>query len=314
MRGERGFALVITLIVTALLVALLVEFVNEVYVDTSHSHNFVASQQAAILAESGIDGGVKLLQFAALGRQGQNYSSLSEIWAKPQSYDSGEGTVTITIEEESGKMNLNQATSPNGTDNSNQTSAMALRLIRNLNLSSDLFDALMDWVDENDTPRSGGAESSYYTTLKFPYHAKNARLETVEELALVKGFTPEVLTALRPLVTVYGSSDNNEPVTKINVNTAPREVLASLDDKMSDDLVNRILDYRKTTPIKNLADFNSIAGIDAVSTGFVDKITFGGNVYRIHAEGKVGESVAVAEAVIRIAGLSLPGFLYWREY
>ena len=85
MKGERGFALVITLIVTALLVALLVEFVNEVYVDTSHSHNFVASQQASILAESGIDGGKQLLQFASVLRMGANYSSLTEVWAQPQS-------------------------------------------------------------------------------------------------------------------------------------------------------------------------------------------------------------------------------------
>ena len=313
-KRERGFALVITLIVTALLVALLVEFVNEVYVDTSHSHNFVASQQASILAESGIAGGVKLLQASAILRGGQNFSSLTESWAKPFNYDAGEGTITITIEEESGKMNLNQATSPNGTDNQNLTSAMAQRLFSNLKLSPDLFDSLMDWVDENDAPRAGGAESSYYLTLKAPYKSKNARLETVEELALLKGYTPEVLTKLRPLVTVYGATGNMELVTKINVNTAPREVLAALDQRMSEDLVNRILDHRKTTPIKTLADFNGIAGVDTVSTGLVDKITFGGSVYRIHAEGRVGESVSVAEAVVRSAGLSKPVILYWREY
>ena len=306
MRGERGFALVITLIVTALLVALLVEFVSEVYVDTSHSHNFVAAQQASILAESGIDGALQLLQFSSAMRMGQNYSSLTEPWATPQSYDSGNG-----IEEESGKMNLNQATSPNGTENANQTTAMARRLFTNLQLSTDLVDVLLDWVDENDAPHAGGAESSYYLTLKPPYQAKNARLETFEELALLKGYTPEILAKLKPLVTVYGGAGNNEYVTLINVNTAPREVLAALDPKMSDDLVNRILDRRKTTPIKDLADFNSIAGIDAISTGFVDKITYSGSVYRIHAEGRVGESVSVAEAVVRLPG---PTYLYWREY
>ena len=314
MRGERGFALVLTLIVTALLVALLVEFVNEVYVDASHSHNFVAAQQASILAESGIDGAIKLLQFSASMRMGQNYSALTEPWAKPQNYDSGNGTVSITIEEESGKMNLNQATSPNGTENSNQTTAMARRLFANLQLSPDLVEVLKDWVDDNDAPNAGGAESNYYLTLKPPYQAKNARLETVEELALLKGFTPEILAKLRPLVTVYGGVGNNELVTTINVNTAPGEVLAALDPKMSEDLVNRVLEHRKTTPIKNLADFNGIAGIDAISTGFVDKITFGGSVYRIHAEGRVGESVSVAEAVVRMPGLSQPSFLYWREY
>lgn len=311
MRGERGFALVITLIVTALLIALLAEFVNEVYVDASHSHNFVASQQASIIAESGIQGGYTMLKISALQRAGANYSTLADMWAKPFSYDTDEGTVTVTIEEETGKLNLNNATTDNG--NENEYTLMAKRLFSNLKLTPELTDPLMDWADLDDTPHPSGAETSYYTTLKAPYRAKNTKLDTVEELALLKGYTPEIVAKLKPFVTVYGSSDN-EFGTKINVNTAPKELLQALSESMTEDLANRIIDWRKTNPIKNLSDFNSIAGISAVSTGFVDKITFGGNVYRIHAEGKVGESTAVAEAVVRVSGSSVAPPIYWREY
>jgi general secretion pathway protein K len=312
MKGQRGFALVITLIVTALLVALLVEFVNEVYVDTSHSHNFVASQQAAILAESGIAGGVKLLQISSFGKS-DNYTSLSDPWAKPMNYDAGVGTITITIEEESGKFNLNTATSSKSVL-LNPYAMIAQRLLKNMEISIDLVDVLMDWVDDDDAPLAGGAETTYYSTLKAPYRAKNARLETFEELALLKGFTPEILTKLRPCVTVYGTSSNLEPVTKINVNTAPKEVLAALDDAMNEDLVKRILEYRKTRPIKNQADLYSITGMDSIGPKIVTNITYGGSVYRIHAEGRVGESISVAEAVVRTAGMSKPAILYWREY
>jgi len=309
MRGERGFALVITLVVTALLVALLVEFVNEVYVDASHSHNFVASQQAGMLAESGIAGGIKLLQVSSALRMGEQYSSLLEPWAKPQTFDSGAGSVTISIEEESGKLNLNTATSTNGT--ANDYTQMAVRLLTRMKLSTELTDALMDWVDENDTPLPGGAETSYYGTLKLPYAAKNNRLETVDELALLKGFTPAILTKLRPCVTVYGSSDF-ELATRININTADRDVIAALDEKLSDDLVERILDYRKTRPITNL---NSIPGLDVLAANLSLKVGYIGNVYRIHAEGRVGESVSRAEAVVRTAGGTTPPVvLYWREY
>jgi general secretion pathway protein K len=311
MRGERGFALVITLVITALLIALLAEFVNEVYVDTSHSHNFVASQQAAILAESGIEGGKQLLKYSAVLRMGQNYSSLTEIWAKPQSYDAGEGTVTISIEEESGKLNLNSATNDTGVNN--PLTEVAKRLVLNLKLSSDLVDVLMDWVDTNDQPRPGGAESSYYSTLKAPYKAKNARLDSVEELGLLKGFTPEVLAKLRPLVTVYGNTDSSMESTAVNLNTAPREVLLALDDAMSEDLVQRILDYRKTSVIK-IDTAKTITGLDTVLPKISTKVTYGGTVYRIHAEGKVRDSTSVAEAVVRIGGIGEPAVLYWREY
>jgi general secretion pathway protein K len=309
MRQERGFALVITLIVTALLVALLVEFVSEVYVDTSHSHNFVASQQAGILAESGIAGGIRLLQVSAYQRTGGNYSSLLELWAKPQVYDSGDGTVTISIEEESGKLDLNSATSQTGTPVPFYKDT-ALRLLTKLKLSQDLYETLMDWVDADDTPLTSGAETSYYSTLKPPYQAHNDRLETVEELALVKGFTPPVLATLKSCVTAYGSVRGGPPVP-ININTAPKELLAALDDKlMSGHVVDDIMEARKTKVFKTLSDVPGLEGF----TQLQGKITFQGSVYRIHAEGKVRESVSVVEAVVTNINQPKPTVLYWREY
>jgi general secretion pathway protein K len=307
MREERGFALVITLIVTALLVALLVEFVNEVYVDTSHSHNFVASQQASVLAESGITGGLKLLQYAATLRNGQTYSSLREIWAKPRFRDAGLGTITISIEEESGKLDLNSATSETGVPDTFYSTAME-RLLKNLELAPELYDALKDWRDTDHTPRPSGAETSYYTTLKPAYQAHDNKLDTFEELALVKGFTPQVLTKLRSCVTVYGAQTGNV-VAHININTAPKELLAALNDKlMSGDLVQRILDYRKDHDIKDLGEIPELANL-----GLGINVVCRGTVYRIHAEGRVGESVSVAEAVVDMDA-SPPKFLYWREY
>lgn len=137
----------------------------------------------------------------------------------------------------------------------------------------------------------------------------------MEELALLKGVTPELLIKLRPCVTVYGT-DQVDLATKVNVNTAPKEVLAALDEKLRDDLVDRILEYRKTKPIKGPGDINSIPGLDTVWPNVVDKLTFSGNVYRVRAEGRVGESVSTAEAVVRIAGGigARPEVLYWREY
>lgn len=309
MRGEKGFALVIALVVTALLVALLVEFVNEVYVDTSHSHNFVAAQQAGILAESGVQGGIKLLQVSNALRMGGNYSSLLEPWASPQSFDAGNGTVSIAIEEESGKLDLNSATSPTGTPDVFSHDTM-LRLLDNLKLSRDLYEPLADWADTDETPRPNGAEGNYYRTLKPPYRTRDNKLETFEELALVKGLTPQVLTQLRSCVTVYGSANGVAP--QININTAPKELLASLHEDMTrGDWVEKILEYRKTKVIKNLAD---VFGADPVGSALAVKVNCKGSIYRIRAEGKVGESVSIAEAVVTNVEDNKPTVLYWREY
>ena len=52
MRGEKGFALVLTLIVTALMVAALVEMIHQVYVDIVPEQGL--SRRSAGLAAGGI--------------------------------------------------------------------------------------------------------------------------------------------------------------------------------------------------------------------------------------------------------------------
>jgi len=309
LKNERGFALVLTLIITALLVGLLVEFVTEVYVDTSSRHNFVAAQQASILADSGFSGGVTLLQLV-LSNQG--YSSLSDRWAKPLILEEEKGTLQIVIEEENAKLSFNNVALPNGTFDA-AYQGMADRLLKGLKLSPDLCDALADWVDVNETPHPAGAETSWYSTLKPPYEARNAQLETFEELGLIKGFSGTVLEKLRPFVTVYADSPNS-PAAPININTAPREVLLALHEQMSDDLVTRIIDYRTTTPFKYPADLAKVAGMETIATALQTRITTKGNVYRIHSQATVGETTRLVESVVRINNGTQATVIYWREY
>lgn len=308
MKGESGFALVVTLLVTALLVALIVEFTSEVFVDTSSRHTFVAGQQASLLAESGITGGVKLLQ---LSLQNQGYSSLSDRWAQPIRIADERGELLVTIEEESGRLNLNYVAPQNG-EIGGFTAGVASRLLRKLALSSDLLDALADWVDVNDIPHPGGAESAYYRGLKPPCAARNGRLETIDELALVKGFAGAPLQALRPLVTVYPDIAN-APTASININTAPKEIIAALDERIDSQLAERVLDQRRTTPFRNPAELARVPGFETIATGLLTNISVKGNVFRFRAEGRVQEVSRVIEAVVRLGG-SQPAFLYWREY
>jgi general secretion pathway protein K len=312
MRGERGFALVLTLIVTALLVALAVEFINETYVDASHSHNFVASQQSGVLAESGAALGRSLLELelgsGLPGAGHPGYTSLLDTWAQPLQWSDETGTLTVTIEEESGKLNLNNLTF-SGSDGKFPVQTVARNLFQNLKLPPELCDSVVDWINPADkAPQPNGAKSPYYNSLKPPYNAKGASLDTVEELGLVKGFTPETVAKLRHFVTVYPGT-RGEFVTKINVNTAPPELLASIDG-MSTDTASNIVNYRKTKALQTLAD---LPGLKSPSPSLLAMICFQGSVYRIHAEGKVGESVSVAEAVVRVSGSSSE-ILYWREY
>ncbi len=102
--------------------------------------------------------------------------------------------------------------------------------------AADIAAAIMDWRDADDNELPGGAESRHYELLTSPYRCKNGNFETLEELCLVKGVTPELFLKLSDVFTVYGRG-------KVNLNTASPEVLKSMG--LGDDLIGKILKFRK---------------------------------------------------------------------
>ena len=55
-----------------------------------------------------------------------------------------------------------------------------------------IVDSILDWIDPDDLTRLNGAKTDYYMSLSPPYRAKNAPLDRVDELLLIRGVTPEL--------------------------------------------------------------------------------------------------------------------------
>jgi general secretion pathway protein K len=306
-KGEKGFALLITLIVTALLVAITTEFIQDVFVETSLSRSYADAQQASLAAASGVDGALKVLE---LSLKTKEYSSLLDPWATPQTIEEEKGSITVSITEESGKLDINSIVFPNGTLNQEYYAA-ARRLMERLEIPSTLCDAVADWIDEDGSQRSGGAESGYYRSLPSPYDAKNGPVESYEELRMVAGFDEAILRKLNPYITVYPEVQGSR-LTRVNVNTAPAELLAVLDAGMNDDLAARIVEYRRKTPLRSSAEVTGIAGLETVGIALQGKISVKGSVFRIQSRAQVNDTVRIVEAVVRLSGTQ-PAVLYWRE-
>ncbi len=60
-------------------------------------------------------------------------------------------------------------------------------------MTIEIADSILDWLDEDDEPRPYGAEREFYSVLPTPYAPKNGPIDSVEELLLVRGVTPELL-------------------------------------------------------------------------------------------------------------------------
>lgn len=57
---------------------------------------------------------------------------------------------------------------------------------------SELVDCILDWIDRDNIARASGMEEDDYQELEAPRHAKNSKLDSIEELLLVHGITPKL--------------------------------------------------------------------------------------------------------------------------
>ena len=109
-----------------------------------------------------------------------------------------------------------------GTHRSEADIKLLRQLLAQVDLSPDLADAVVDWIDgDDDLSGTSGAESAYYLSLPRPYRAANAPMVQVDELYRVRGFDSAAVARLRPYVTALRER------TAINVNTASDTVIAA---------------------------------------------------------------------------------------
>ncbi|MEK6567538.1 MAG: general secretion pathway protein GspK [Candidatus Omnitrophota bacterium] len=103
--------------------------------------------------------------------------------------------------------------------------------------AQELAASIVDWRDK-DSQLSiplGSAEDPYYHGLPYPYEAKDSEFESLDELLLVKGMTPEISEKLKDYVTVSSAG-------RININTASSLVLISLG--LDEDTADKIIRHR----------------------------------------------------------------------
>jgi general secretion pathway protein K len=243
--NRKGVALLMVLWIMVLLMVIVFEFSYIARSDIDMVANFKDSVRAYYLSLAGIDAAIREIirpsAFQYIDEEGQL------AFGQTVSTEEGEATVTgqsdqfertdavlgsgrfsyYLIDEDS-KININTA-----------TREVFARLLSQLGIDmgveqDEIIDAIFDWRDRDQEHRMNGAEDDYYNSLPVPYDCKDGKFDSVNELLLVKGITPELFygpevygepsslltespLGLRDLLTTYGH--------QINKNTAPDEVL-----------------------------------------------------------------------------------------
>lgn len=239
---QRGVALLTVLLVVALVTMLAASMLKAQQSLLQRSASTFSQDQAYLYALGAETlARVVLQDDADSDKNKQNpQDALNESWAKrvPPFPVEG-GSVQARIEDLQGRFNLNNLWQ-DGQVNADAV-AMYQRLLQQLGLSPGLASAVIDWLDPDNMPYdSEGAEEDWYLRLKPAYRSANRQIVDISELALLRGYTPEVVAKLTPYVCALPT------VTAINVNTASPMLISALSDSISFNVAKQIVAERPT--------------------------------------------------------------------
>ena len=311
--GNRGSALMLTLMVITTLTGLTLAFHEESGVEldlAAYSRDEYKGYEAARTASQ--------IALALLDEdEDKEMDSLQEPWSQlpqvplPPSFLE-DTTVFGKIVDESGKFNVNNLITKDGKIDEGKAAHLS-RLLSALGLDDSIIPALMDWIDKDDEERIDGAEDFYYQNLAPPYRSANRSFVTPGQILMVKGlaeiaqFGGEDKKNLLDYLTIYSEG-------KININTAPKEVLESLHQELDESIAESIIAFREETDFMSPGDMKQVPEVgDALYNAIKDMITVKSNAFTIEASGSCQESTSLIKAVaLREKGKTR--FIYWRVF
>jgi general secretion pathway protein K len=299
-RAERGFALVAVMLVLGLLGIIAAEFAYSMRLEAEAMRAWRDHMRAAHLAEAGVGQALRELagdfQNVSLPfdgvltfyKQGPPATVLPRLARTKVRLGSGEFSYRIT--DEQARLNVNNATQ-------DQLDKLLQCLGVDKIVRDQIVDSILDWIDANDDHRLNGAESDdYYLKLPTPYRARNAKIESVDELLQIKGVTPTIFEGLegRPgLRDVLTARTSSAP----NINTAGPVVFCAM--RLSEADISEIMQGRLEIPYG--------AGQTSRWQGFGTT----SNTFRIEAEGLIeGRPRASVTAIVQKRN-NVPVVLEW---
>jgi len=346
-RDRRGTAsaLIVVLWVIVLLSLLIGSFVFDAHIEARITSYYRKRTKAEYLARSGIEIAEMLMTKSTEIKKTKSEEEKEEEEEEDRWYSDakrlsegdttktvenlGEGTVTVEIKPERARRNVNTLKKEKEWEGILEVGDIPEEMW------PELIESFLDWTDGDDIPRVDGAETEdYYATLDTPYRAKNADLDAVGELLLIKGFNKTILeggvletgiegeeavhvSGIKDLLTIYGD-------TKVNINAASRRVLMTLPDSDGtiDLIAGAIIEEREGLLNENGEKENSFFADDSDMFSRVPELrnaplkdyvtTASSTYYRITSIGEVQGVKRGIWCIVEYSGGKMT-ILRWRE-
>ncbi len=191
-RSDRGFALLIVLWWTVLLAMLGTQLTASGRLDAQRAGNL----RAAAVAEAAADGVLQEAIFHVLDGSPAGWAADGVTHIVPVIG----GVARVEVRSEAAKIGLNQASPA-------LLAALLTRLGTDRRQSAALADAILDWRTATARPRKLGAKAPEYRAAGLGYAPPNSDFESLDELGLVRGMTPELVARLTPYISVFQTGD-----------------------------------------------------------------------------------------------------------
>lgn len=256
-KNQQGIALITILVMVALATILAATIAKKQSNTAENTAYLIRQDQSLLYAKSAEAFFSELLVQDA--QDSAQVDHLGETWAKPMpAFPVEDGYISGELQDESGKFNLNNLVKADGTPDENVQKWFEKLLVR-VGLPAELSQAIIDWQDPDDQPTGAmGAESSYYQGLQPPYLAPNTQFHNIEELKRVRGFEGKNFDLIKPYISALPTTQS----TKININTAPALVLASIDEKLDQHAIEEQL-KAKSAKMEYFNSVNDLWSLDA---------------------------------------------------
>ncbi len=298
LKNNKGFALILTILIISLIVVLTLDFNISMRSDLHSSANLKDGIKLGCIARSGFNYALAVLFEDILE---SDFDSLNEDWIYPKDISSNssvmfeDGRLKVRIIDHSGRIQVNQLVNQKG---------LMTRFLSSEQFGLDpeevlnLIDSIKDWIDPDNEVTGFGAENKYYQGMEKAYSCKNAPLEFLEELLLVKGVTRELFfgTNEKPGISRYLTTNGDG---RININTADPLVLRSLSDQIDRDMVQEMLAYRedKNNDLKDPKWYQKVSGMSHVTID-PNLITTSSSHFEIKSEGSKENMIKLVTGIV----------------
>lgn len=184
-----------------------------------------------------------------LDQDNSQIDDLTELWNQPvgpfplgvgREGELESGSITMSLQDLDGKFNLNWLSDQSG--DANIWLGRFQRMLSAMGISADIANELRAWFN-----KESGVDYQY-VNLEQPYLPSSVPMAHVSEMLLIQGVDRNIYEKLRPYVAALN------PASKLNINTAPVEVLRSLNDVLADSTIDRMVSEREAEPFESLSD------------------------------------------------------------